>query len=94
MKMTLAAVAFAMLLPLQVFSLSTVTPAQAQAVSQPQEGDYYAPSNTVVQQPTPQQLNEAKDGDYYAPSNTVVQQPTSQELNRARQGDYYAPDRN
>lgn len=94
MKTTLAAAAFAAFLPLQLLSLSTTTPVQAQTVSQAQEGDYYAPGNTVVQQPTPQELNQAKDGDYYTPSNTTVQQPTPQELYRARQGDYYAPNRN
>ena len=87
MKPIIAAMAFAALVPLQV--LSTAIPAQAQTSSQ--EGDYYAPSTTVVQQPTPHELNEAKGGDYYAPSKIVVQQPTGGELSRARQGDYYAP---
>jgi hypothetical protein len=55
------------------------------------QGDYYAPTNTVVQRATPQELNEFKRGDYYAPSKTVVQQSTAQELNQAREGDFYAP---
>jgi hypothetical protein len=33
------------------------------------EGDYYAPTNTIVQQPTAQELKEAQKGDYYAPTN-------------------------
>jgi hypothetical protein len=32
------------------------------------EGDYYAPSGTVVQQPTPQERREAREGDFYAPT--------------------------
>ena len=55
------------------------------------QGDYYAPTQTVVQHTTPQELNEFKQGDYYAPSKTVVQQPSAQELNQAREGDFYAP---
>jgi hypothetical protein len=31
-------------------------------------GDYYAPTTTVVQQPTAQELKQAQDGDYYAPT--------------------------
>jgi hypothetical protein len=85
MKTIFAAVAFATL------ALSAAVPAQAQSLSQVQEGDYYAPSHTVVQQPTAQELNEAKEGDFYAPSNTIVQQPTARELHRAEQGDFYWP---
>jgi hypothetical protein len=32
------------------------------------EGDYYAPINTVVQQPTEQLKAQAQEGDYYAPT--------------------------
>ena len=66
-------------------------PALAQTPNAVQEGDYYSPGTTVVQQPTSQELNQAKEGDYYAPSKTTVQQPTSQQLNKLREGDYYAP---
>jgi hypothetical protein len=64
-------------------------PVFAQSTDLIKQGDYYAPTQTVVQHATPQELNEIKQGDYYAPSNTVVQQPTTQELNEARQGDFY-----
>jgi hypothetical protein len=64
-------------------------PVFAQSTDLIKQGDYYAPTQTVVQQATPQELNEIKQGDYYAPSNTVVEQPTTQELNEARQGDFY-----
>jgi hypothetical protein len=66
-------------------------PVFAQSTDLIKQGDYYAPTNTVVQRATPQELNEFKQGDYYAPSKTVVQQPTAQELNQAREGDFYAP---
>jgi hypothetical protein len=69
----------------------SLTPASAQPANLAKEGDYYAPSKTIVQRASPQELNEFKQGDYYAPGKTVVQQPTSQELNQIRQGDYYAP---
>jgi hypothetical protein len=55
------------------------------------EGDYYAPSHTIVLHATAQELNEFKQGDFYAPVKTVTQQPTTQELNQARDGDFYAP---
>jgi hypothetical protein len=84
MKTIFAAVALATL------ALSAAVPAQAQSLSQVQEGDYYAPSHTVVQQPTAAELNQAKEGDFYAPSTTIVQEPTARELNRAEQGDFYA----
>ncbi len=89
MKTMLTAVAVVTLVTSQV--LSVASPALAQTASQAKEGDYYAPSNTVVQQSTPQELNAAKEGDYYAPGKTVVQQPTLQEQSQAREGDYYAP---
>jgi hypothetical protein len=31
-------------------------------------GDYYAPTNTTVQQPTAQELKQAQEGDFYASS--------------------------
>jgi hypothetical protein len=68
-----------------------LTPALAQPADLTKEGDHYAPSKTIVQRATPQELNEFKQGDYYAPSKTVVQQPTFHELNQIRQGDYCAP---
>jgi hypothetical protein len=55
------------------------------------EGDYYAPSNTVVQQPTAAQTKQAEEGDFYASGKTIVQQPTAPELKQAEQGDFYAP---
>jgi hypothetical protein len=64
-------------------------PVFAQSTDLIKQGDYYAPTQTVVQQATPQELNEIKQGDYYAPSNPGVEQPTTQELNEARQGDFY-----
>jgi hypothetical protein len=66
-------------------------PVFAQSTDLIKQGDYYAPTQTVVQHSTPRELNEFKQGDYYAPSKTVVQQPTAQELNQAREGDFYAP---
>jgi hypothetical protein len=38
-----------------------------QQLNEAKDGDYYAPSNTIVQQPTSQELNRARQGDYYAP---------------------------
>ena len=66
-------------------------PVFAQSTDLIKQGDYYAPTQTVVQHATAQELNEFKQGDYYAPSETVVQQPSGQELNEAREGDFYAP---
>jgi len=66
-------------------------PVFAQSTDLVKQGDYYAPTQTVVQHAAPQELNEFKQGDYYAPAKTVVQQPTAQELNQAREGDFYAP---
>ena len=31
-------------------------------------GDYYASTNTIVQQPTAQELKQAQEGDFYAPT--------------------------
>jgi hypothetical protein len=66
-------------------------PVFAQSADSIKQGDYYAPTRTVVQHATPQELNGAKQGDFYAPTRTVVQQPTAQELNQGREGDFYAP---
>jgi hypothetical protein len=66
-------------------------PVFAQSADMIKQGDYYAPTQTVVQHATAQELNELRRGDFYAPSQTAVQQPTAQELNRAREGDFYAP---
>jgi hypothetical protein len=33
------------------------------------DGDYYAPTNTIVQQPTTPELKQEQEGDYYAPTN-------------------------
>ena len=71
--------------------LSVAISAQAQTSSSAQEGDYYDPAKTIVQQPTSQELNEVKHGDYYAPGTAAVPQPTPQELNEVRHGDYYVP---
>jgi len=85
-------VSLASFLSLETLALSVSTPVLAQSVSQVQYGDYYAPQNAVVQQPTAQELKQAKQGDYYAPSKAIMQEPTAQELKRSRQGDYYAPE--
>jgi hypothetical protein len=66
-------------------------PVFAQSTDLIKQGDYYAPTQTVVQHATPQELDEFKQGDYYAPGKTAVQQSTAQELNQAREGDFYAP---
>ena len=66
-------------------------PVFAQSADLIKQGDYYAPTQTVVQHATAQELNELRQGDFYAPGTTVVQQPTAQELNQARDGDFYAP---
>jgi len=39
-------------------------PVFAQSTDLVKQGDYYAPSQTVVQHATPQELNEFKQGDY------------------------------
>jgi hypothetical protein len=66
-------------------------PVFAQSADMIQQGDYYAPTQTVVQHATAQELNELRHGDFYEPGRTVVQRPTAQELNQAREGDFYAP---
>jgi hypothetical protein len=66
-------------------------PVFAQSASSINEGDYYAPTRTIVQHATAHELNEFKQGDFYAPVKTGTQQPNTQELNQAREGDFYAP---
>jgi len=50
---------------LSVLALLIAAPAVA---AQPPvtEGDYYAPTNTIVQQPTAQELKQAREGNFYA----------------------------
>jgi hypothetical protein len=72
-----------------MLALSLAAPAMAQQPAH--EGDYYAPSKTIVQQPTAAQTKQAKEGDYYASGTTVVQQPTAAQLKKDQKGDYYAP---
>lgn len=67
-------------------------PVFAQSTDLVKQGDYYAPTQTVVQHATPQEMNEFKQGDFYAAGTTTVQHATPQELNEIRQGDYYAPE--
>ncbi|HET8919367.1 MAG TPA: hypothetical protein VFN27_06780 [Xanthobacteraceae bacterium] len=78
---------------LVIAGLAALVPAPvfAQSSYMIKQGDYYAPTQTVVQHATPQELNEFKQGDFYAQTKTVVERPTAQELNQARQGDFYAP---
>jgi hypothetical protein len=78
---------------LVIAGLAALVPAPvfAQSSDLIKQGDYYAPTQTVVQHATPQELNEFKQGDFYAQTKTVVEQPTAQELNQAREGDFYAP---
>jgi hypothetical protein len=78
---------------LVIAGLAALVPAQvfAQSSDLIKQGDYYAPTQTVVQHATPQELNEFKQGDFYAPTKTVVERPTAQELNQAREGDFYGP---
>jgi hypothetical protein len=74
-----------------VVALSFSAPALAQQADWSQQGDFYAPTGTTVQQPTAQELNQARQGDFYAPSKTVVQKATPQELKTFREGDFYSP---
>jgi hypothetical protein len=53
---------------LSVLSLLIAAPAVA-AQLPATEGDYYAPTNTIAQQPTAQQAKQAQEGDYYSPTN-------------------------
>jgi hypothetical protein len=66
-------------------------PVFAQSTDLIRQGDYYAPTQTVMQHATAQELNQFKWGDFYGAAKDVVQQPTAQELNQAREGDFYAP---
>jgi hypothetical protein len=72
-----------------VVSLLIVAPAVAQTPAH--EGDYYAPSKTIVQQPGAAQIQQDKQGDYYAPGKTTVQQPSATQVQQDKQGDYYPP---
>jgi hypothetical protein len=56
---------------LSVVSVLALLTAASAAVAQQSaiEGDHYAPTNTVVQQPTAQELKKAQEGDYYAPTH-------------------------
>jgi hypothetical protein len=83
MKIVLTALAF-LALPLSVSAM-------AQQPDWSQQGDYYAPGNSAVQQLTPKEQDLVKEGDYYAPSKTTVQHPNPEELKQDREGDYYAP---
>jgi hypothetical protein len=74
-------------------ALSASTPALAQQPEWSQPGDYYSPSYTYQQQPTPRQQYFFQQGDYYAPGPTVQQQPTPRQQYLFRHGDYYAPGR-
>jgi hypothetical protein len=76
---------------LSVLALLIAAPALAQQPDWSQKGDHYAPSTTVVQQPTAAELKQEKEGDYYAPGKRIVQQPTAKELKQEKEGDYYAP---
>jgi hypothetical protein len=53
---------------LSVLALLIAAPAVA-AQLPVTEGDYYAPTNTIVQQPTAQELKQAEQGDFYAPTH-------------------------
>jgi hypothetical protein len=76
-----------------IFALSIPAPALAQPADLSQDGDYYAPGRTIVEQPTPQETKQFQEGDYYAPDKTTVRRSTPREKNLIRQGDYYAPGR-
>ena len=51
-----------------VLALLFAAPATAAQLTAP-EGDYYAPTNTIVQQATAQDLKQAQEGDFYAVTN-------------------------
>ena len=76
---------------LSVLALLIAAPAAAQQPDWSQKGDHYAPSQTIVQQPTAVEVKQEKEGDYYAPGKTVAQQSTAKELKKEKEGDYYAP---
>jgi hypothetical protein len=50
---------------LSVLAVLIAAPAVA-AQSSATDGDYYAPTNTIVQHPTARELNQAQEGDFYA----------------------------
>jgi hypothetical protein len=72
-----------------VLALLIAAPAMAQPPAT--DGDYYASTKTIVQQPTSAQTKQVEEGDYYAPVPTIVQQPTAQEFRQVQEGDYYPP---
>jgi hypothetical protein len=74
-----------------IAALSMTASAFAQQAKWSQPGDYYAADESVVHQPTSQDLSQ---GDYYAPGRTMVEQPRPQEIKQNRQGDYYTPNNN
>jgi hypothetical protein len=49
-----------------VLALLIAAPAAAAQLPAP-DGDYYAPTNTVVQQPTAAETKQAEKGDFYGP---------------------------
>jgi hypothetical protein len=51
-----------------VLALLFVAPAAAAQLTAT-EGDYYAPTSAIVQQPTAQDLKQAQEGDFYAVTN-------------------------
>lgn len=83
----------AKLYAISILALSIPAPALAQAPDWSQRGDYYPPSNTIVQQPSPRQTYRFRQGDYYAPGGTNVQQPTPRQQYLFQHGDYYEPGR-
>jgi hypothetical protein len=69
-------------------ALLIAAPAQAQS---PKQGDYYAPTQTVPQQPSPPQEQGQQQGDYYKPTTAAPQTVTPAEQQQNKQGDYYKP---
>ena len=74
-----------------IAGLAAFAPVFAQSTDLIRQGDYYAPTQTVMQHATAQELNQFKRGDFYAVAKNAVQRPTAQELNQTREGDFYAP---
>jgi hypothetical protein len=72
-------------------ALSLAGPALAQSTDWSQPGDYYRPSQTIVQKPTLQQKRRFEEGDYYKSVPTVVQPANPGEQRQFEDGDYYAP---
>lgn len=59
--------------------------------NQTKQGDYYAPTQTQVQNPSQAKIQKDKEGDYYAPVQTQVQSPSTEQIQKDKEGDYYAP---